>query len=100
MDSWRLFSKAMMAKVSAVSLAIFSAGLVANCSSNDENVASTGEAASCETPGVAHKLMFPTLRFDLPIGMAQVPGDNSRFFVLEHGGRIKDRKSTRLNSSH
>ncbi len=32
---------------------------------------------------------FPNLFFDAPVQLLQAPGDASRWFVLEHGGRIK-----------
>jgi glucose/arabinose dehydrogenase len=49
---------------------------------------STHDQTECKTPGVAHKRMFPALAFKLPVGMVQIPGDGSRFYVLEHAGTV------------
>jgi glucose/arabinose dehydrogenase len=72
---------ALLALVGAASAGASSCG-------GDDTGSQEAFDTECGTPGVSHIRMFPRLRFKLPVGMVQIPGDNSRFYVLEHGGVI------------
>jgi glucose/arabinose dehydrogenase len=48
-----------------------------------------GGASSCAVPGLAHQRVFPALAFSQPVQLAQAPGDSSRFFVVEHTGKVR-----------
>ena len=41
------------------------------------------------TANVSAPAAFPALAFDAPLAMLQAPGDSSRWFIVEQGGRIR-----------
>jgi glucose/arabinose dehydrogenase len=56
----------------------------------DRGTGTAGKADStCGVPGLAHQRVFPALSFSQPVQMAQAPGDSSRFFVVEHTGKVR-----------
>jgi len=48
----------------------------------------TGPAASPPDPLISIERAWPELSFDHPTGLYQAPGDNSRWYVTEQGGRV------------
>ncbi len=66
--------------------------LAAGCSGSADRKPASAEAtsaATCAVPGLAHQRVFPALSFSQPVQMLQAPGDASRFFVVEHTGRVR-----------
>ena len=52
------------------------------------NLTCTAPARETTTAGVALTRVFPNQTFSQPLGMLQAPADDSRWFVLEKGGRV------------
>jgi glucose/arabinose dehydrogenase len=60
-------------------------------------IARAADGAATQSPATADgsinalisaRRVYPRLSFDLPVGLFQAPGDNSRWFVIEQGGVI------------
>ncbi len=60
---------------------------VAACNGGGASPASSTPATG-STPAVTLARVFSSLSFSSPVAMLQAPGDNTRWFVVERGGRV------------
>lgn len=63
--------------------------LAISCSSKETNVNENPETIENADTSLKTKDAFPALKFDKPVEMRQIPGDSSRFFVIEQEGVIR-----------
>ncbi|KQS31401.1 sorbosone dehydrogenase family protein [Dyadobacter sp. Leaf189] len=67
------------------------ATLLLACSSKDPD---KEEVPEIPKGGITSADAFPALKFNLPVELAQAPGDSSRFYVIEQEGTIRTFAST------
>src|SRR5258706_15892897 len=71
---------------------------VIGCAGSDDGFAQDPECddGKCDSPlaggtipGVAPLRMFSKVTFDVPVQMLMAPGDASRWFIVEHTGKVQ-----------
>jgi glucose/arabinose dehydrogenase len=82
----------LLATLAGVSL--FDCGLVFARGSTADNVTADAQGASSISAVIGVKRVYPRLSFEMPVGLFQAPGDNSRWFVIEQGGVISQFPNT------
>jgi glucose/arabinose dehydrogenase/mono/diheme cytochrome c family protein len=74
----------------ALCLAIAGCGGVSAVEGDQDGDGKADEfGGSCKVPGLAHQRVFSGVKFRQPVDMLQAPGDDSRWFIVEHTGAIK-----------
>lgn len=76
------------ARYCAIALAVAAAACGGSGGSDATPPASSSPPPSAAFPRVTLTRAFPSLTFSNPTAMLQAPGDNTRWFVVERGGRV------------